>query len=276
MIEIEHVWKMPPEFIEARQDEVHVWRVFLNNAPEWVQSLSKALSEEERQRANRLTLQRERQDFIVTRALLRILVGRYLKQSPDTISFSYGANGKPYLAVRNGYALRFNLSHSEGIALYAVSLGREVGIDIEIIRDVRVPEVIAELFFSPRERAALKSLPEEIRSKAFFTCWTRKEAYLKARGDGLAVVRDSFSVSLEPGASAALLEVSTEPDEVSRWSLVELNPDSRYVSALAVEGDDMKVRCWQLTGDMQELPLRTTGKMTGTNKPWNVPIVRAR
>ena len=255
-MESESLWQIPPESIVAQHDEVHVWRVFLNNAPTWVQTLSQVLSVDERQRAERIRLQRARQDFIVTRALLRILIGRYLRENPHEIRFNYGTNGKPKLAEDNDQALRFNLSHSQGLALYAVTLGRNVGIDVECVRsdDSIDAGMIAERFFSSQEIAALKSLPVAARLKAFFTCWTRKEAYLKARGDGLSMALDSFSVSLQPGEPAAVLNVSSDPNEIVRWSLADLNPDSRYAGAIAVEGHDWRIKCWQLTGDMQELP----------------------
>ena len=248
------LWGAPPELIEAWRDEIHIWRVFLNIAPSWVQSLSNVLSTDERERAERLRFQRDRQDFIVTRALLRILVGRYLRREPDQVQFSYGTYGKPSLAGESDQALRFNLSHSQGLALYAITRGRQIGIDVECMRENQDTEAIAQRFFSSQEIAAIESLPEPIKQKAFFACWTRKEAYLKARGDGLSGAMDSFSVSVNPGEPAVFLNVKNDPHENSRWSLIELDPGPRYAGALAVEGHDWRLRCWQLTGNMQDLP----------------------
>lgn len=251
----ENMWQVPPENITAHHDEVHVWRVFLNSAPKWVETLSQVLSSDERQRAERLRFQRPRQDFIVTRALLRILLGRYLRLNPQELCFTYGANNKPMLPDEIGKGIRFNLSHSQGLALYAVTLGRDVGVDVECIRsDTIDTEAIADRFFSPQEIAQLKSFPETIREKAFFTCWTRKEAYLKARGDGLSIALNSFSVSLHPGEPPTLLSVPGDPHETIRWSLMDLNPHSHYVGSVAVEGNDWHLKAWQLTGGMQELP----------------------
>ena len=258
------LWGAPPELIEARHDEIHVWRAFLNIAPSWVQSLSQVLSTDERERAERFRFQRDRQDFIVTRALLRILVGRYLRRDPDQVQFSYGTYGKPSLAGEGDQALRFNLSHSQGLALYAITRGRQIGVDVECVRENRDTEAIAQRFFSPQEIAAIESLPEPMRQRAFFSCWTRKEAYLKARGDGLSGTMDSFSVSVNPGEPAVLFNNGqNDTQESSRWSLADLDPDSRYVGALAVEGCHWRLNCWQLTGNMQDLAAPTQYKLSG-------------
>ena len=247
------LWGTPPEFVEARRDEVHVWRVSLDVAPSCLQSLSLILSADERDRAERFRFQRDRQHFIASRAFLRILIGRYLQRESSQVKFGYGPNGKPFLADNEEALLRFNLSHSGGIALYAITRGREIGIDVEYIGKDVDAEVIAGRFFSPQEVAALKSLPKQQRQRAFFTCWTRKEAYLKGRGDGLSVALDSFSVSLSPDEPAALLDVQGVPEEASQWSLVELNPGPSHVAALAVADHDWLLRGWQLADHMLDL-----------------------
>lgn len=254
IIATEYLWKMPPELLVARHDEVHVWRAFLNIAPAWVQNLSWILSIDERKRADQFRFQKDRQDFIVARALLRMILGRYLRKRPDQVRFEYGSYGKPFLAGEGDKELSFNLSHSQGLVLYAITRGRQIGVDVECVRDNRDTEAIARRFFSPQEIAAIESLPEPIRQRAFFACWTRKEAYLKARGDGLSVAMDSFSVSVSPGEPALLLNAQNDTQESSRWSLADLDPDSRYVGALAVEGCHWRLNCWQLTGNMQDLP----------------------
>ena len=248
------LWAPPPSEFKASHDEIHVWRAFLNIAPSWVKSLSQVLSTDESERAERFRFQRDRQDFIVTRALLRILVGRYLRRDPNQVQFSYGTYGKPSLAGEGDQALRFNLSHSQGLALYAFTRGRQIGVDVECVRENRDTEAIAERFFSTQEIVAIESLPEPIKQRAFFACWTRKEAYLKARGDGLSGAMDSFSVSVNPGEPAVFLNAQNDPQESSRWSLAALDPDSRYIGALAVEGWHWRLLCWQLTGKMQDLP----------------------
>ena len=144
--------------------------------------------------------------------------------------------------------LRFNLSHSQGLALYAVTRGREIGVDLECIRPISDAEQIAERFFSAHENAVFRTIPAHEKPKAFFNCWTRKEAYLKALGDGLARPLDEFDVSLAPGEPAKLLRIEGAPQEASRWSLNRLEPGSGYVAALAVEGYGYQLKCWQCCG----------------------------
>jgi 4'-phosphopantetheinyl transferase len=141
--------------------------------------------------------------------------------------------------------LRFNVSHSQGVALYALTRGREVGVDIEFVREDFARFDIAERFFSTREVSALRALPTEQHTAAFFDCWTRKEAYIKARGEGLSHPLHSFAVSLAPGETAALLWTDTDPQEAARWSLVGLFPGESYRAALAVEGEMPTLRCWR-------------------------------
>ncbi len=250
-IAAEPVWGTPPDFVEARHDEVHVWRAFLDVVPSCIHKLSQVLSVDERERAERFRFQRDRRDFIVARALLRILLGHYLQREPDRIQFSYGSYGKPFLVGEDLHALRFNLSHSDGLVVYAVARGREIGIDLERISERVDTDDVAKHYFSPNEVAALRALPQSLQSRAFFSCWTRKESYLKAQGDGLSVALDSFSVSLSPDEPASLLSVKGDPGEISRWSLLELDPDAGYVAALTVEGHNWLPRYWQLPARMK-------------------------
>jgi 4'-phosphopantetheinyl transferase len=142
--------------------------------------------------------------------------------------------------------LSFNASHCDGLALYAVTWERQIGIDVEHIRTDFAYEPIAERFFSPSEKAALDALEaEEVKRKAFFACWTRKEAYLKARGEGLSLPLDQFDVSLAPGSPAKLLDVRGDPLEAAHWSLYELCPGLGYAAAFAVEGHGCRLACWE-------------------------------
>jgi 4'-phosphopantetheinyl transferase len=216
----------------------------LDVASSRAESLGAALSPDERQRAERFHFEKDRGEFIAGRALLRTLLGRYLQREPSQLRFHYGASGKPRLAGEES-ALRFNLSHSHGLALYAFSRRREIGIDVEQIRSNADAEKIAGRFFSAQEVAVLRSLPEREKEKAFFDCWTRKEAYVKAKGDGLTAPLDGFSVSLSPGDPAALLDVRDDAAEVSRWSLRELDPGPGYAGAIVAEGNDWRLKCWE-------------------------------
>jgi 4'-phosphopantetheinyl transferase len=182
----------------------------------------------------------------VARGSLRTILGAYLRKDPVQLSFTYSRYGKPGLADEDdANAVNFNLSHANELALIAVTRERGIGVDIEFIRPEFATEEIAERFFSKNEVAALRALPREAQSEAFFNCWTRKEAYIKAMGEGMSMPLDQFHVSLEPGSAAALLGNLRDAQEVSRWSLRELAPGAGYVAAVAVEGNDWQLRCWQ-------------------------------
>jgi 4'-phosphopantetheinyl transferase len=240
-------WCLPAETPVLGNDEVHVWRAALEQPASRVRRLFHTLSAGEQTRADRFFFKRDRDHFIVARGVLRILLGRYLDRDPGRLRFCYSSHGKPALARECGRdGLRFNLSHSHGLALFAIAWGRILGIDLERIRPDMANDQIAEQFFSPREIAMLRALPKNMETEAFFTCWTRKEAYIKARGEGLSLPLDEFDVSLAPGKPAELLGTRGHPNEVSRWSLQELVPGPGYVAALAVEGPVGQLKCWQL------------------------------
>jgi len=240
------LWSCPPETVTPSVDEVHVWRSSLRLEATGAERLWQTLCEEERLRAERFHFQKDKEAFIAGRGALRVILGRYLNAPPADLRFRYSLYGKPSLTSEHGKGeLRFNVSHSAGLALYAVTVSREIGIDIEYIRDHLTYLQIAKRFFSPQEIAMLASLPEHSQRTAFFNCWTRKEAYIKARGEGLSLLLDKFEVSLAPGVPAALLSASGDTREVSRWTLQELTPGPGYVAALAVEGKGWRARCWQ-------------------------------
>jgi 4'-phosphopantetheinyl transferase len=175
-----------------------------------------------------------------------MILSRYLDVEARLLRFRYGLRGKPAIAEEFGADwLRFNLSHSQEVALYAVAREREVGIDVEYVRPDATDEQIAERFFSPRELAKLQALPVDIRAAALFAAWTRKEAYLKAKGEGLSLALNQFEVSLAPGEPAALVSTPWDPQEAARWSLQALTPGPGYAAALAVEGHDCQLRCWR-------------------------------
>jgi 4'-phosphopantetheinyl transferase len=239
-------WRSPPETLVLGCDEVHIWRATLDQTPSQIQSFLHNLAADEQARAERFYFDKDREHFIVARGVLRAILGGYLNRAPKCLSFCCSSNGKPALAGESdGDAIRFSVSHSHGVALYAVTRGREVGIDIERIRfDLAVVE-IAERFFSQREVAMLRTLLTEAQRQAFFRCWTRKEAYIKARGEGLSLPLDQFDVSLAPGEPAAVLGTQRDPSEASRWSLHELAPGPGYEAAIAVEGHGWRLTCWQ-------------------------------
>jgi 4'-phosphopantetheinyl transferase len=242
----EQLWHPSPAELSLSSAEVHVWRAALDPAASCVEQLQRLLSADELQRAARFHFSRDRRRFIVARGALRDILSRYLGVPPAELEFRYSAYGKPALAdIAAEEGVRFNISHAHEMALFAVTCGREVGVDIEYLHRTIACEEIAEHFFSARERASLRALPAEIKPQAFFNCWTRKEAYIKAHGEGLSLPLDQFDVSLAPGEPVALLATRGDPREALRWSLQALTPGPGYVAALAVEGQGWHLTCWQ-------------------------------
>lgn len=225
---------------ELGPDDVHVWRIALDQEAATLATLRRLLSADERARADRFYSAKHRDHFTVGRGQLRTILGHYLQRDPAALEFIYRGNGKPALADE---ALRFNLAHSHGLAVLAVTRGREVGIDVERVRSTVGGPELAERYFSAREVAALASVPEELKQKAFFHGWTRKEAYIKAVGKGLALALDSFDVSLIPGEPAVLLEVRGVEGEAERWTMAEVPVPEEYVAAVLVEGTAWQLRC---------------------------------
>jgi 4'-phosphopantetheinyl transferase len=199
------------------------------------------LSPDERGRADRFVFPRDRDRFIAGRAFLRLLLAQYLGAEPRGLRFRYGSNGKPGLADEGG-DLQFNLAHSGPLAVCALARGRELGVDLEQIRPIRDAEGVARSVFSPREMARFESLPETARQRAFYEAWTRKEAFLKALGDGLARPLDSFDVTFGPSEPPRLLQTLGDPDEARRFSLHALELEAGYVGAIAIPGDGWHLR----------------------------------
>lgn len=228
-------------------DEVHVWRASLDASASEVQRLYDILNDDERRRADRFHFSKDRRHFTVARGVLRVLLGRYLNILPEGLHFEYNQYGKPALLFSETHnELKFNLSHSGELVLYAFTRQREVGIDVEWIhRRIGEFEQIAERFFSEQENQMLRRLPGQQKQAAFFNCWTRKEAYIKAKGKGLSLPLDQFDVSLAPGEPAKLLATRNDPEDVLRWKMLKLDPGSDYVAALLVEGDEWVTKCWQ-------------------------------
>jgi 4'-phosphopantetheinyl transferase len=239
-------WPSPPDSLLLPELEVHAWRISLDQSSAFENELFEILAFDERERANRFHFARDRSHFIVARGFLRQLLGRYLRTSAREILFDYSAYGKPALAGDYvGSGLRFNVSHSHGVALYALMCNCEIGVDVEHIRDDFNVEEIARRFFSRGEVEALVALPADEWIPAFFRCWTRKEAFIKATGKGLSQSLDEFDVTVAPGEPAALLRLLGEPDASSRWSLRDLELGSRFGAALAIERSAFALQCWQ-------------------------------
>ena len=244
-------------------DEVHVWTASREAPDSVVEAMRSLLDADELKRADRFAFPRDRRQFAVGRGLLRTILGRYLERPPEGLRFVANAHGKPGFdpGLGDSPPIRFNLAHSGSWVVYALTIGRDVGVDIERIRPDFGGLALAERFFAPGEVAALRALPEEARGPAFFHGWTRKEAYIKARGKGLALPLDQFEVAIGPGRPAALLATSPDPLEASRWSLVELPAGPGYVAALCVEGAGWALRLgqWPTTGDLADAPFPPIG-----------------
>jgi 4'-phosphopantetheinyl transferase len=239
-------WNPPTADLRLGPDDVHVWRVSLNGSASSAEGLLEILDPDEQRRADKYHFKRDRERFIAARGALRHILSRYLAIEPSRIRFTYSPYGKPGLASEMN-ELNFNVSHSNELALYAVALGCEVGLDIEFIREDFACMEIAERFFSPQEVASLRALPSGLQTLAFFNCWTRKEAYIKARGEGFSHPTAQFTVSCAQGQPAAILSTENDPREFSRWWLQELRPGAGYVAALALRGTPRQLRLWQWT-----------------------------
>jgi len=212
--------------------EIHVWHAALDREEKVLGRLESSLSAEEKARADRFHFVNDRNRFVVARGLLRELLGKYLRQAPLDLEFSYGQHGKPSLSGGNASSgLFFNLSHSAGLVVYAIARERNLGIDVEHVRPESAGEDIAKRYFSAREMSELQTLPPEERVRGFFHCWTRKEAYLKATGMGLQIPLDSFAVSLMPERPAQFLD-----GVESRWQLAAHDPAEGYVAAVVYDG----------------------------------------
>jgi 4'-phosphopantetheinyl transferase len=252
-MESEGRWQRPPAEVVLSSGDVHVWTADLDQPVHYRRWLARTLSVDERARANRFHFESDRRRFVAGRGLLRVILSRYLATKPDRLAFCYGPHGKPEVAASQGEddtTIRFNYSHSRGLALYAVARGRRIGVDLEILRPIPEADQIAAHFFSPRENAALRALPASQQCEAFFNCWTRKEALVKAVGDGLTRSVEQIDVTLVPGEPAMLNSVDgidSNPHEAARWRLQALFPARGFVAALAVEGYDWQLSRWQFT-----------------------------
>jgi 4'-phosphopantetheinyl transferase len=214
--------------------QVQVWAVRSLSESDCLPSLYETLSSDELKRAAAFRFEKDKNNYIAARGLLRIILGKYIGKPAEAIEFRYGPQGKPYLRDVENNGVQFNLSHSEDCAVYAVTLGCELGIDVERIKDLPDMDSVARRFFSPAEVADLRVVPSELRAQAFYNCWTRKEAYIKAVGSGLSLALDQFRVSLLPNQPAALLHLANDADSASCWSMHDLRLWDGFVGAVAI------------------------------------------
>ncbi len=249
---IQQTWIDPQDVVKLDKDSVHIWRADLERSDSATKKYPGLLSLDERERAERFYFAVDRDRFIARRAILRCLLSEYLNNcAPEQIQFEYSAYGKPRLVEQsNSGRVYFNLSHSNGKALFAVSRQDMLGIDIEFMRDDRDLLAIAATAFSSYELQQLRSLPENLQKEAFFNGWTRKEAFIKATGKGLSFPLKNFDVSLVPDDSVKILRVAGVPEETFSWQLEDLPVEAGYKAALAVriERRDMRFFLWNFPG----------------------------
>ena len=237
-------WLEPPESLSLEAGQVHVWQICLEQEDDLLDRFRRTLEPQEIDRAGRFRFERLQRHFVASRGFLRYVLSRYVIAKPEQLSFAYNYYGKP--SVAGNSSLQFNMSHSHEVALVAVTWDAAVGVDVEHIRADFASEDIATRFFSRLEIETFSSLTKEERVAAFFRCWARKEAYIKAIGKGLSQPLDGFDVTLAPSDPAALLRAGEE--DVLQWSMTDIDVGSDYASALAVEGVPSQISYWQFIG----------------------------
>lgn len=238
-------WKRPEGRFDLPSDGVDVWRITLASRDADAERHWAPLSGDERERAGRFRFERDRCRFVSGRASLRRILARYLHAPGESIRFGYGASGKPYLDVpEHGRALSFNLSHSNELALLAVCRDHPIGIDIEWMSRPNDMKALAARMFAAGERDALERMAEERQVQGFFTCWTRKEAFVKATGDGLTTPLDQFEMEIALDRPPRLRWHHT-PGEAAQWHVRALDAGDGYAAALVTQGADGPYRFWQ-------------------------------
>ncbi len=228
--------------IRLKLNFIHVWSASLEIKKEDVPVFRRLLTPDEKERAARFCFEKDQVNFITGRAILRTLLGRYTNQSPAEVKFVYNSYGKPLLKNQvQSPPLNFNLSHSGGKVLYAFSRGIPLGIDLEKMKPDIDFAAIAPRFFSPGEVSSLFSLEKSDRVEAFYACWTRKEAFIKAMEMGLSLELDKFDVSLRPGEPAQLLSIKFQNQNTQNWSLYDLKVFPGFKDCLAVRARDIAI-----------------------------------
>jgi len=239
------MWTTVSEHPSLNPDEVHVWQTSLVLPSASVISLRDLLSVDERARADRFVFARDRDQFTIARARLRQLLAAYLNLAPHELRFDYNPFGKPQLSVPVLNTLQFNVSHSGELALIAIAQNRRVGVDIEAHKPQPAFLEIARSVFSAEEYAALEAVPAPQQGEVFYRIWTHKEAFIKALGEGLSHLLDSFSMTLREDAPPMLKLLGGDAE--APWTLHTLEVNENYSGALAIEGVVEHVRQYLLT-----------------------------
>jgi 4'-phosphopantetheinyl transferase len=234
-----------------KRGQAHVWSHWLECSTSQAAGLAKILSEDERKRASAFRFELHRNRYISGRAALRSLLSQYLSYPADEIRFHYTSSGKPLLEQPTGTSeLFFNVSHSDAVALFTFAIHGEVGVDVERIKVLNDREEIARRFFAPGEYAALSVVPNK--DLAFYRCWTRKEAYLKARGVGIFGGLKDFEVSIAAEEPARLLRVRESSTEAQEWRMHELIPCEGFIGALASKTSELTVLLYHYSNPISD------------------------
>jgi 4'-phosphopantetheinyl transferase len=240
------LWAPAPNTLSLSNDDTHVWRAWLDRSPAETGTFHALLSADEQERAARFHFEHDRRRFIVARGLLRTILARYLACEAQEVRFDYGDNGKPFLHPHHDNAgLQFNLAHSHQMALYAIALQRAVGVDVEYKRRLTDGGKIAHRFFSPDEAKLVVDAAPGEQQQAFFQIWTRKEAYIKAIGLGLAQPLAEFEVAQPQVGPLSFVHLVKRPEAEDRWRIVDLDPHPEYAAALVVEGEQYRLSRWR-------------------------------
>ncbi|MDJ0519440.1 MAG: 4'-phosphopantetheinyl transferase superfamily protein [Trichodesmium sp. MO_231.B1] len=221
-------------------NNVHIWSTNLKLLPSQIEELSTILSSDEIERANKFYFERDKNRFIIARGKLRKILSRYLNIEPEKLQFTYSDRGKPYLTDTS---ILFNLSHSQDLALYAITQVNSIGIDLEYIRPMNDAENLAKRFFSHQEYNLISQLPPQKQQETFFKLWTCKEAYLKATGDGLAGGLEKVEISLNP---VEFFSINQDIKETARWYLHQFIPQPNYIAAVVVAGKNQNLNFWHI------------------------------
>jgi 4'-phosphopantetheinyl transferase len=236
------MWLPAPIDLRLEPGQIHLWRADLDQPSPALEELSQFLNREENERRQRFAVAKDANRFITAHGILRQILARYLRVVPKDLDFATSARGKP--SLRNDSELHFNLAHSDNLVLYAISRDRELGVDVESVSEKFATREIVEQFFSKLEQTEFLALDAALQKEAFYLGWTRKEAYIKARGEGLHADLKSFDVSLTPGKPFVLTS-----QDAHRWSLYSFCPKPGFAGALVVEGRGLDIHHWQWEAD---------------------------
>lgn len=231
------------QLLHLHLNEVHLWYLNVEDHKNRLAVYEELLDNEEKEKAYRYKFDKDRNCSIIARGVLRTLLGSYSNELPERITFSFGPFGKP--EVYNNSGIQFNISHSRDAIVLGFIKNDAIGVDVEFMDEKIDALQIAKHFFSNEERVALSAVSEDERVEAFYNCWTRKEAFIKALGDGLSFPLDQFVVSLTPALKAELLKTKWDQMEKEKWALHSFNPEKKYVSAFTVNGKVSDIKLWK-------------------------------